>query len=197
MPNQEEIDAQQQLLETHRRTLARWIGQRATFGLHTPPHVFEGIDQARDEIRRVKGILRGWDVAVADHPDDEPPDSRQDDRSAARFPRIPTCPAPNAGTLLGRDAVIDEIVARLVEGTGALAISAVRGLPGVGKTDLLRAVGNDARIAAHFDGGVLYAELGPSPDLGVPAISAAKVLDAHAALCEGDHLVRELPLALP
>src|SRR5439155_15864228 len=104
--SQEEIDAQQQLLETHRRTLARWIGQWATFGLHTPPHVFEGIDQARGEIRRVKGILRGWGVAVVDHPDDEPSNSPQDDRSAPRFPRIPTCPAPNAGTLLGRDAVI-------------------------------------------------------------------------------------------
>ncbi len=46
-----------------------------------------------------------------------------------------------------------------------MAISAVRGLPGVGKTDLLRTTGRDARITAHFDGGVLYAELGPTPSL--------------------------------
>ncbi len=39
----------------------------------------------------------------------------------------------------------------------------MRGWPGVGKTDLLRATGRDARITAHFAGGVLYAELGPTP----------------------------------
>src|SRR5258706_4233074 len=79
--------------------------------------------------------------------------------------RIPACPAPNAAELFGRDAMIGELARRLIEGQGAVAICAVRGLPGVGKTDLLRATGRDARVVAHFAGGVLYAELGPTPSL--------------------------------
>src|SRR5688500_15605432 len=58
-------------------------------------------------------------------------------------PRIPACPAPNATELFGRAAMIDELARRLIEGQGAVAICAVRGLPGVGKTDLLRATGRD------------------------------------------------------
>jgi NB-ARC domain-containing protein len=80
-------------------------------------------------------------------------------------PCIPACPAPNAAELFGRDAMIGELARRLSEGQGAVAICAVRGLPGVGKTDLLRATGRDGRITAYFAGGVLYAELGPTPSL--------------------------------
>jgi hypothetical protein len=80
-------------------------------------------------------------------------------------PLIPSCPAPNAAQLFGRDAMISLLAERLIAGQGAVAISAVRGWPGVGKTDLLRATGRDARITSHFAGGVLYAELGPTPSL--------------------------------
>ncbi|MFL5801042.1 MAG: NB-ARC domain-containing protein, partial [Roseiflexaceae bacterium] len=80
-------------------------------------------------------------------------------------PRIPACPAPNAAELFGRAVMIGELARRLIEGQGAVAICAVRGLPGVGKTDLLRATDRDARVVAHFTGGVLYAELGPTPSL--------------------------------
>ncbi|HEY3230434.1 MAG TPA: NB-ARC domain-containing protein, partial [Roseiflexaceae bacterium] len=79
-------------------------------------------------------------------------------------PLVPACPQPNAARLFGRDAILTELVNRLIGGAEAVAISAVRGLPGVGKSDLLRAVGNDARITVYFHGGVLYAELGPAPD---------------------------------
>lgn len=78
--------------------------------------------------------------------------------------RTPTCPSPNAPVLFGRDTIRDEIIARLRHDEGTLAINAVRGLPGIGKTDLLRAIGGDLQITAHFAGGVLYAELGPTPD---------------------------------
>jgi tetratricopeptide (TPR) repeat protein len=84
---------------------------------------------------------------------------------APATPRIPACPAPNAAELFGRDAMIGELAGRLIEGQGAVVICAVRGLPGVGKTDLLRATGRDGRITAHFASGVLYAELGPTPSL--------------------------------
>lgn len=80
-------------------------------------------------------------------------------------PHVPACPPPNAARLVGRQDFLDTLVQRLLGGGAAVtAISALRGLPGVGKTDLLRALGHDARIAAHFADGVLYAEPGPSPD---------------------------------
>jgi hypothetical protein len=79
-------------------------------------------------------------------------------------PGVPRCPLPNATRIFGRNAVIDDLVGRLTAGGAGVAISAVRGLPGMGKTDLLRAVGCDPRITAHFTAGVLYAELGPTPD---------------------------------
>jgi tetratricopeptide (TPR) repeat protein len=80
-------------------------------------------------------------------------------------PGVPRCLLPNSTLLFGRNAVIDKLVKRLTaRRAGVVAICAVRGLPGVGKTDVLRAVGCDKRITKHFAGGVLYAELGPTPD---------------------------------
>jgi len=59
---------------------------------------------------------------------------------------IPACPPPLAGTLIGRDEIVSELTGRLTGEAGVVAICAVRGLPGVGKSDLLRAVGSDARV---------------------------------------------------
>ncbi len=83
---------------------------------------------------------------------------------AAVRPNIPSCPLPTSATLFARGPIRDQLVARLTDDDGPSAIG-LRGLPGVGKTDLLRAVGVDEHITAHFSGGVLYAELGPAPDL--------------------------------
>lgn len=74
MPSQEEIADQQELLATYRRTLARYLKQQAALGeAYVPPGVSEGIREARNNIRRIKDILRTWDVPVENHPDDEPP----------------------------------------------------------------------------------------------------------------------------
>lgn len=72
MPSQKEIDDQQKVLNTHRGTLSILLGQRAQFtGPYTPPSIEHGILEARANIRRVKKILRDWDVSIPDHPDDE------------------------------------------------------------------------------------------------------------------------------
>jgi hypothetical protein len=72
MPSEEEIADQQKLLETHRRTLATYLVRRAKLGeAHIPPEIEHGIADARNEIRRIKGILRVWDVTVEDLPNDE------------------------------------------------------------------------------------------------------------------------------
>jgi outer membrane protein assembly factor BamB len=78
--SQEEIDQQRMLLMTYRRTLAHYLSQQATLGTaHIPPEVTHGIREARDNIRRIKGILDGWGVPVEDKPDDEPFDSLEPD----------------------------------------------------------------------------------------------------------------------
>ena len=65
---------------------------------------------------------------------------------------------------VGRSDAVDEIVERLMAGdasSGPLALTALDGGPGVGKTSLARAVAWDPRIENHFEDGVLWAELGP------------------------------------
>jgi hypothetical protein len=71
MPSQEQIDGQQQLLSTHRRTLAHYLRQQAELGsAYTPPGIASGIREARDSIQRIKKALRNWNIEVTDHPDD-------------------------------------------------------------------------------------------------------------------------------
>jgi len=73
MHTEEDIIAQQNLLRTHRRTLAVFLDQRAKHGsVHMPPSIAHGIDEARDQIREIKKTLRNWGVAVEDHPNDDP-----------------------------------------------------------------------------------------------------------------------------
>lgn len=73
MPSQDDIRQQQELLVTHRRTLAHHLRQQAQHGsAYVPPAVAHGIHETRAAI--AQAALRGWGVAVDDHPDDtEPP----------------------------------------------------------------------------------------------------------------------------
>ena len=75
---------------------------------------------------------------------------------------VPVCKAPNAVRLFGRAAEIDRFVGLLTEPGDP--VWAIRGLPGTGKTDFVRAVGCAPGTLAHFPGGVLYAELGQAAD---------------------------------
>lgn len=71
MPSQEEIDYQQDLLTSHRRTLATLLKQRAQLtSAYAPPGQESGIREARDAIAHCKATLRGWSVTVDDRPDD-------------------------------------------------------------------------------------------------------------------------------
>jgi hypothetical protein len=74
MLSQNEIAQQQQILQSHRRTLALYLGQQGLLGAaHISPGIANGIQEARDNIRRIKAILQEQGILVADHPDDEPP----------------------------------------------------------------------------------------------------------------------------
>jgi signal peptidase I len=69
----DEVAEQQQLLHTYRRTLAIYVRQAAELGgaAYSPPSLLNGVDEARCNIARIKGILRSAGVDVADDPDDE------------------------------------------------------------------------------------------------------------------------------
>lgn len=72
MARQEDIDQQQVLLATHRRTQAVYLRRLASLSAaHAPPEVFHGIAEARAGIARCKATLRSWGVVVDDHPDDD------------------------------------------------------------------------------------------------------------------------------
>lgn len=71
MASPEQIKQQQVMLRNHRDTLASLLQQQAIFGTaYTPPSVIHGIREARENIARIKQILRGWGVTVEDLPDD-------------------------------------------------------------------------------------------------------------------------------
>jgi hypothetical protein len=102
MPNQEEINQQQELLATHRRTLAQYLIQQAALGAaYSPPGVAQGIYDARVQIRRIKQVLHSWRVRVADHPNDEAPIARLDE-TASSFADSPDPPFEDTSEWLKR-----------------------------------------------------------------------------------------------
>lgn len=81
--------------------------------------------------------------------------------AAVYDPAIPLLPAIE---LVGREADLARIKQRLSSG-GSVALTALNGLPGVGKTALSITLAHDPEIRAHFRDGVLWAGLGPNPNL--------------------------------
>lgn len=72
MASQEDIEQQQDLLSTHRRTIAHLLRQAAAHGGETyaPVSVANGMYEARQNIANTKAALRSWGVEVEDLPDD-------------------------------------------------------------------------------------------------------------------------------
>ncbi|HEY4033698.1 MAG TPA: tetratricopeptide repeat protein [Ktedonobacteraceae bacterium] len=66
--------------------------------------------------------------------------------------------------LLGRDSLFRQVKQRLLQG-GSLALTAFNGLPGIGKTALAVALAIDEQMQAHFCHGILWAGLGPHPNV--------------------------------
>ncbi|MGB0385541.1 MAG: tetratricopeptide repeat protein [Ardenticatenaceae bacterium] len=110
----------------------------------------------RAEVERVAGeelaVVGGQSHQVVIYQADEP--------SAAPFLAPPMPPYE----LVGRDALLQALKARLFAGDH-LALSALNGLPGVGKTALAVALAHDSEVRAHFQDGVLWAGLGPDADV--------------------------------
>ncbi len=105
----------------------------------------------------------------------------------------PAIPLLSATPLVGRDEEMIRLRERLRTG-GNVALTALNGLPGVGKTALAIALAHDLVLRAQFCNGVLWAALGPEPNitgvlsrwatlLGIPSaeIAALSGRDAWAA----------------
>ena len=66
--------------------------------------------------------------------------------------------------LVGRESELSQIKKRLYNG-GSVALTALNGLPGVGKTALSIALAHDSELRANFQDGILWAGLGPNPNI--------------------------------
>lgn len=78
-------------------------------------------------------------------------------------PAIPPPFARDHG-LVGRDELLSHLKQRLLNGA-SVALSALNGLPGVGKTALATALVHDEEVRAYFSDGVLWVGLGYEPDI--------------------------------
>jgi transcriptional regulator with XRE-family HTH domain len=103
---------------------------------------------------------------------------------ATHDPAIPLFVAEGTG-LVGRDDLVHRLKERLCRDKG-VALTALGGLPGVGKTTLAASVAQDPDVLEHFSDGVLWAGLGPSPNvlghlsrwgmlLGLPTVDAIRL----------------------
>ncbi len=76
---------------------------------------------------------------------------------------ISSLPAQTKG-LVGRDDLLQRLKTRLLT-QQSLALSALKGLPGVGKTALAKQIAHDADIQAHFQHGILWVGIGQHPNI--------------------------------
>ena len=111
---------------------------------------------------------------------------------AQRAIHDPALPLLSVATteLIGRDDVLSHLKERLCTGKN-VGLTALKGLPGVGKTTLAVALAHDGEVQAHFHDGILWAGLGPHPNvlgqlsrwgtlLGTPSIAAARLNSIEA-----------------
>ena len=76
----------------------------------------------------------------------------------------PAIPLKPTMRLIGRDNELNYFKQRLYAG-GSIALTALNGLPGVGKTALAIELAHDNELRAHFRDGILWAALGPEPNI--------------------------------
>ncbi len=83
--------------------------------------------------------------------------------SPLRDPAIPLLPAGQFG-MVGRDTLLGQLKQHLSGRDGAVHC-ALHGLPGVGKTTLALHLAHDRDLLALFPDGILWAGLGPTPNI--------------------------------
>ena len=66
--------------------------QQTTMGAFTPPYMRIEADEARENITRIKGILRGWNMSIDDLPDEDAPGAAAtaQQSSVQQYPQTPS-----------------------------------------------------------------------------------------------------------
>ncbi|HEX3643682.1 MAG TPA: NB-ARC domain-containing protein, partial [Ktedonobacteraceae bacterium] len=90
-----------------------------------------------------------------------------DDSTQTPFLADPAIPEAlgSINSLLGRDGLLRQAKQRLLEDGSSLALTALNGLPGIGKTTLAVALATDQQVRTHFRDGILWTGLGPRPNV--------------------------------
>ncbi len=141
---------------------------------------------------RELGLIREKDTKRPQKTGNFLPPAISDDRTSPSTEIVaplydPMLPSAFADTAkpIGRDSILSQLRQHLCEGKGEV-LAAINGLPGVGKTTLAVELAHDEQMLARYKDGVLWAGLGPTPDvfailnhwgtlLGIPALQAAKL----------------------
>ena len=176
--------------------LCQLFEQRASdLGLLPEPHPVESSSPAAvDQVEESPTINRGATPQqyIPVSPVPEPVSALLLD------PAIPQV-ARNGDRIVGRVGLLQQVKHVLAEASGGTAI-ALHGLPGVGKTTLAAPLVADPYVQECFPGGILWAGLGPAPNiqgvlarwttlLGVPVTWGEQAMKPEA-------LVQELQLAI-
>jgi tetratricopeptide (TPR) repeat protein/transcriptional regulator with XRE-family HTH domain len=112
------------------------------------------------------GLVSTRRQRVASERASQPPHSTGDVPQATLVVEDPLLPpaAFLSSRLIGRDPLLAQLKARLLAGE-TLVLSALQGLPGVGKTALALALAHDEEVRAHFADGLLWIGLGRTPQV--------------------------------
>jgi tetratricopeptide (TPR) repeat protein len=146
----DERDRLQALRQQHQRRLGVLVQQAATYGLNVPPEKQIEIEDLRTTIMAIDAQLGAL--------------------AALRLP----APVPD---FVGRADAIERLAQALRAANGRAAISGVRGLGGVGKTQLAYTVAQ--RVAADFpDGQILLGLRGAGDDPMTPNLAIQTVIRA-------------------
>jgi tetratricopeptide (TPR) repeat protein len=81
---------------------------------------------------------------------------------------IPRMAPPAPRVFVGRDEVLRELIAALKlgeDGAGPIALTALKGMGGIGKTTLAAAFANHPEVESALPEGTLWAGLGPEPEV--------------------------------
>ncbi len=111
------------------------------------------------------GVNVGGDVAGRDNIKGEQVNIYYGEKKERPAPRMAP-PAPRV--FIGRDEVLRELIAALKlseDGAGPIALTALKGMGGIGKTTLAAALANHPEVETALPEGTLWAGLGPEPEV--------------------------------
>ncbi len=157
-----------QHIGTHAFTVGRW--ER---GISRPNAYFRGklctLFELEDEaLGFVENDIARSDTETVSHSNVlyqpiQKQETMQQSRVSVYDPAIPPLPI-QVHTLVGRDNLLHQLKTHLLA-QKSLVISALNGMPGVGKTALANQLAHDGELQAHFEHGILWAGVSQHPNL--------------------------------